>query len=84
MTDATTITASKPAATSTTIQSATVQFIVSLTALLVVFFPKDADKINSTAGLITGYLPMIIAVAVAVIPFVGTILGRFKAQVPLH
>ena len=84
MTDATAVTPSKPAITSQTIQGAVVQFVISLTALVVIFFPKEADKITSVSGMIQGYVPVILAVVAAVAPLVMTVLGRFKAVQPLH
>lgn len=84
MSDPSTTVASKPAATSTTIQGAAIQLVVSLVAVLALLFPKDADKINTIGQTIVGYAPVIAGVIVAVAPFVMTVLGRFKAAVPLH
>lgn len=84
MSDPTQIVASKPAATSTTIQGAVIQFVVSLMAVLALLFPANADKFTSFGATVTGYAPVIGGVIVAVLPFVMTILGRFKASQPLH
>lgn len=84
MTDTTSITASKPAATSTTIQGAVLQFVVSVTALVALFFPKNAQAVNDASTAIQGYLPVVVSVGVAAAPLVMTILGRFKAVQALH
>lgn len=85
MSDATSgITASKPAATSTTIQGSVLQFIISATALAALLAPKHADQINGVAQTVESYLPMAFAVGATVIPLVMTIIGRFTATTPLH
>lgn len=84
MTDTTTIIPSKPVATSTTIQGAVIQLVVSLTAVLALLSPKNADAINSFGSAVVGYGPMIGGVVAAIAPFVMTVLGRFKATTNLH
>lgn len=84
MSDPTQIVASKPAITSQTIQGAVIQLVVSLTAVIALLKPADADKINGISSAIQGYVPMIAGIAVAVVPALMTILGRFKASQPVH
>jgi hypothetical protein len=84
MTDTTQIVASKPAATSTTIQGAVIQFALSLIAVLALLYPKNAAQLNSFGQVFQGYAPMIGGVIAAVAPFVMTVLGRFKATTALH
>lgn len=84
MTDATQTPASKPYLTSTTIQGAIIQLIVSLAAVLALLSPKNADKINSVVQLVQAYLPMVFGLVASVAPFVMTVIGRAKATQPLH
>lgn len=84
MSDPTQVTASKPAATSLTLQGATAQFIVSATALAALLAPKHADQINGAANAVIGYLPMAFAVGASAIPLVMTFVGRLRASQPLH
>lgn len=84
MTDTTQIQPSKPAATSLTLQGATVQLIVSLMAVLALLFPTNADKFNSFGQTVTGYAPVVGGVIAAALPFIATVLGRFKATTALH
>ena len=83
MTDVTSVTAPKSPAASTTIQGAVLQFVISVTALCALFFPKNADQINNASQAIQAYLPMVLSVAVAILPAIHTILGRFKATQPI-
>lgn len=84
MSDPTQIVASKPAATSTTIQGAVAQLVVSLTAIAVLIHPQDAAKIHTIGDAIVNYIPMAAAIIAAAAPFIMTVAGRFKATQPLH